>query len=143
MVPQVSFNLRYHASCSFHKINFHTSSLISFLQLVAMLVSFHKSWLNIFSNSILCFWWILKILLEIPHYQYKFSSLEVQCYLFFLLHLILENETSKDLRITAVSKKKMQRLICIIFFCLREEEISGLLGGGGRGIRWSLWLGRR
>ncbi|KAJ4815042.1 Multidrug Resistance associated Protein 1 [Rhynchospora pubera] len=57
-----------------HEFLFMCSQLV--LWLVAMLVSFHKSWLNIFSNWILCFWWIVKILLEIPHFQYKFSSLE-------------------------------------------------------------------
>ncbi|KAF3326222.1 ABC transporter C family member 13 [Carex littledalei] len=58
-----------------HEFLFMCSQLVVWL--VAMLVSFHKSWLNIFSNSILSFWWILKILLETPHFQYKFSSLEV------------------------------------------------------------------
>ncbi|XP_073010335.1 ABC transporter C family member 13 isoform X3 [Typha latifolia] len=45
--------------------------------MVIVLISFYEYWFDIFCNPLLCFWWILKPLLEIPHLQYKFSLLEV------------------------------------------------------------------
>ncbi|XP_072993521.1 ABC transporter C family member 13-like isoform X2 [Typha latifolia] len=44
--------------------------------MVIVLISFYEYWFDIFCNPLLCFWWILKPLLEIPHLQYKFSLLE-------------------------------------------------------------------
>ncbi|KAJ3683780.1 hypothetical protein LUZ60_014007 [Juncus effusus] len=58
-----------------YELIFRCSQFIVWL--ATMLISFQARWFNVFSNSFLCFWWILKILFEIPHLHYKLSSLEV------------------------------------------------------------------
>lgn len=57
---------------------FLTSSMYrAFLQMVLLLASKLEHWFYVFCNPILCFWWILKPLLEIPHLLWSLSSLEV------------------------------------------------------------------
>ncbi|WOK92133.1 hypothetical protein Cni_G00824 [Canna indica] len=44
---------------------------------VIFIVSKFGHWFNVLCNPILCFWWIMKSLLQIPHFLTSLSSLEV------------------------------------------------------------------
>ncbi|XP_038982338.1 ABC transporter C family member 13-like isoform X1 [Phoenix dactylifera] len=59
----------------YHDWLFRCSQFASWMTI--LLVSNFSYWFHVFCNPILCFWWILKPVLEIPLLLTKFSSLEV------------------------------------------------------------------
>ncbi|XP_065007832.1 ABC transporter C family member 13 isoform X1 [Musa acuminata AAA Group] len=70
----VKNNLEGHISES-HYWFYRCSQLSSWM--VLLLASKLEHWFYVFCNPILCFWWIVKPLLEIPHLLWSLSSLEV------------------------------------------------------------------
>ncbi|XP_073104173.1 ABC transporter C family member 13 isoform X5 [Elaeis guineensis] len=59
----------------YHDWLFRCSQFVSWMAI--LLVSQFRYWFHVFCNPILCCWWILKPVLEIPLLLTKFSSLEV------------------------------------------------------------------
>uniref|UniRef100_A0A0D9WMN6 ABC transporter C family member 13 n=1 Tax=Leersia perrieri TaxID=77586 RepID=A0A0D9WMN6_9ORYZ len=60
-----------------HELFFRCSQFLSWI--VVALVSVYGPWFVVY-NPIMCFCWILKILLEIPHLQYKLTVLKAVMY---------------------------------------------------------------
>ncbi|XXG51840.1 hypothetical protein AAC387_Pa03g0319 [Persea americana] len=62
-----------------HELFFRCSQVTSWVTIILFLKCEH--WFLIFFNRVLCFWWIVKPLLEIPHLQTKLLSLQaIACF---------------------------------------------------------------
>ncbi|KAL0903582.1 hypothetical protein M5K25_027971 [Dendrobium thyrsiflorum] len=72
----------------YHEWLYKVSQLFSWA--IIVLVSKFENWYLIVCNLFLCFWWIAKPLLEIPHLQTVFSSSKVKTHLMEVLSVATE-----------------------------------------------------